>query len=517
MRWFVFLFGGCLALLPGVVLAQTLDESAAPIDPYEALAAQGWFVDDPAERIDADLVALLADADLLQDWHDTSPTVPALTFVKASSDDYQNALNELRDVLTDRRAAATSLAQAQDVLEGLRRRHLGQVRDRTRAERTIQTLLDQQDAVADQVDVAASELAHAKTTVNAIAVARYMGDNLSESLRVFQTGKIATENRRAWVLETTDDDYYVMIDDRTVELAQLDDQTAELNSRLDEAKDDLVDVETAVDLLEAEIADAELSIDDLTDRLSDRRIEARELLPELHRLRLTSTISDLRVSIVAVDAYMRATSVVADKGPECALDWAALGGVARVESHHGTYLDRAVLANGDLDKPLYGILLAPAPTPVPRATNARETRGTDEADGDADGPAEPEAEPVPDPDVDEDDRAVGGPGFAVIYDTDGGALDGNAQYDRAVGPMQFLPETWSNFAVDGNDDGTTNPQNMYDATATAANYLCYLGGFFETADFGRRLLGYNASDAYVAQVLTSGTELRSYQLPIVSE
>ena len=42
-----------------------------------------------------------------------------------------------------------------------------------------------------------------------------------------------------------------------------------------------------------------------------------------------------------------------------------------------------------------------------------------------------------------------GRGFAAIPDTDGGRWDGNVTWDRAVGPMQFIPGTWKAFGADG--------------------------------------------------------------------
>lgn len=50
--------------------------------------------------------------------------------------------------------------------------------------------------------------------------------------------------------------------------------------------------------------------------------------------------------------------------------------------------------------------------------------------------------------------ALDGDGVAKITDTDNGDLDGDTTWDRAVGPMQFLPSTWDAYAVDGNDDGS---------------------------------------------------------------
>lgn len=41
----------------------------------------------------------------------------------------------------------------------------------------------------------------------------------------------------------------------------------------------------------------------------------------------------------------------------------------------------------------------------------------------------------------------------------------------ASGPFQFMPGTWDAYKVDGNNDGKTDIQNIYDATYSAANFL----------------------------------------------
>ena len=96
----------------------------------------------------------------------------------------------------------------------------------------------------------------------------------------------------------------------------------------------------------------------------------------------------------------------------------------------------------------------------------------------------------------------GGPGVAAIRDTDGGRLDGDQRWDRAVGPMQFIPGTWARWATDGNADRVANPHNVWDAAATAAEYLCAGGRDLATAAGARQaILSYNHSTDYLRLVL----------------
>src|SRR5699024_5037568 len=66
----------------------------------------------------------------------------------------------------------------------------------------------------------------------------------------------------------------------------------------------------------------------------------------------------------------------------------------------------------------------------------------------------------------------GSEGVMEVEDTDEGEYDDDEQWDRAVGPMQFLPETWETHAVDGNLDGENDPQQIDDAVLTTGVYLC---------------------------------------------
>jgi membrane-bound lytic murein transglycosylase B len=123
-------------------------------------------------------------------------------------------------------------------------------------------------------------------------------------------------------------------------------------------------------------------------------------------------------------------------------------------------------------------------------------------------------------------RLNGGiPGDAVITDTDKGRYDGDKVYDRAVGPMQFIPSTWVRWGTDGNADGKVDPSNIFDATLAAGRYLCAGGRNLATpAGLKAAVLSYNHSAPYLATVLAWGMAYRSgasalpdSPLPVVSD
>ena len=96
-----------------------------------------------------------------------------------------------------------------------------------------------------------------------------------------------------------------------------------------------------------------------------------------------------------------------------------------------------------------------------------------------------------------------GGAFARIADSDGGRLDGSSAYDRAVGPMQFIPTTWAMWGTDADGDGRADPQNVYDAAASAARYLCAGGrNLGAPGSLRAAILSYNYSGEYVATVLS---------------
>jgi membrane-bound lytic murein transglycosylase B len=126
----------------------------------------------------------------------------------------------------------------------------------------------------------------------------------------------------------------------------------------------------------------------------------------------------------ALRAYGAAELAQRTDTPDCRLSWSTLAGIGRVESDHGRFGGASVDADGVARPPIVGM-------PLDGTSGVREIR-----------------------------------------DTDGGRLDGDVTFDRAVGPMQFLPGTWSRYGADGNGDGVRDPHQLDDAALAAAHYLC---------------------------------------------
>lgn len=159
----------------------------------------------------------------------------------------------------------------------------------------------------------------------------------------------------------------------------------------------------------------------------------------------------------ALRAYVAAAVTVNAAAPTCGIGWNTVAAVGSVETAHGTYGGGSLTAEGQVSRPVVGPVL-------------------------------------------------NGAGFAAIADTDGGALDGDTRWDRAVGPMQFIPSTWQLVGRDGNGDGTADPFNIDDAALSAATYLCAHGRDLTTADgWTDAIYAYNQSDAYIRQVRDEAT------------
>ncbi|WP_367323920.1 lytic murein transglycosylase [Streptomyces sp. HUAS ZL42] len=162
--------------------------------------------------------------------------------------------------------------------------------------------------------------------------------------------------------------------------------------------------------------------------------------------------SEAGIPATVLDAYKKAAAELGTSKPGCNLPWELLAAIGKVES--GQARGGRVDANGTTLSPILGPVL-------------------------------------------------NGNGFANISDTDNGAYDGDATYDRAVGPMQFIPSTWAWAGRDGNGDGKKDPNNIYDAALAAGHYLCRYGWDLSTqADLNRAILSYNNSQDYLNTVLS---------------
>lgn len=100
-------------------------------------------------------------------------------------------------------------------------------------------------------------------------------------------------------------------------------------------------------------------------------------------------------------------------------------------------------------------------------------------------------------------RLDGTQGNAAIRDTDDGVYDGDTQWDRAVGPMQFIPSTWTRNGADGNGDGLKDPGNIDDAALAAGRYLCAASSMNTPTAWRAAIQSYNNSTPYIDQIAAS--------------
>lgn len=173
------------------------------------------------------------------------------------------------------------------------------------------------------------------------------------------------------------------------------------------------------------------------------------------RVRQVSANTSYDVPLAAMQAYRQAAAVLRKSAPTCHLPWSLLAAIGQVESDHGRYGGAQVLADGTVTPAIVGPPL--------------DGRG----------------------------------GRARISDTDNGQLDGDTRWDRAVGPMQFLPSTWAVIGVDADQDGVRNPNDFNDAALGAGTYLCAMSGDLRNpAQLRAAVYSYNHSKAYVDLVLS---------------
>ncbi|MFC5789116.1 lytic transglycosylase domain-containing protein [Agromyces tardus] len=159
----------------------------------------------------------------------------------------------------------------------------------------------------------------------------------------------------------------------------------------------------------------------------------------------------------ALSAYASAHVSIADEQPECGVDWATIAAIGSIESNHGRYAGAVLDESGHSDPAIVG-------------------------------------------------RALDGVGVVKIADTDQGLLDGDPTWDRAVGPMQFIPSTWVEWGSDANGDDVADPNQIDDAALATARYLCASGPMTSDGAWRAAIYSYNHDSDYVDKVARVANE-----------
>ncbi|MDQ0894879.1 lytic transglycosylase domain-containing protein [Agromyces ramosus] len=184
---------------------------------------------------------------------------------------------------------------------------------------------------------------------------------------------------------------------------------------------------------------------------------AGSLMPGIDPEWATVTAAATGIPERALTAYAFAHVSIADEQPECGLAWITIAAIGEIESGHGSHGDTILDENGHAQPAIIG-------------------------------------------------RALDGDGVAKIEDTDDGVLDGDDKWDRAVGPMQFIPSTWEKWASDANGDDVADPNQIDDAALATARYLCASGPMTSVEGWRAAVFSYNHDNDYVDKVAQVANE-----------
>ncbi|HEU5150939.1 MAG TPA: lytic murein transglycosylase [Iamia sp.] len=404
----------------------------------------------------------------------TNPPSPALDEVPVESDE----LDEVEGVLL---AAEERRDDAIDHRDDLRRHivDLGEQRveavaalarredeERQRGEETA-AAVEEHERRIEAAEEAARRLDTARDDLRELLVAAYVNesssrtdalallanaDDVESPLLRLRYSERAVEGRLGDVLDLME---------ARQEAVEAEARAAEARAAAEQAERDAVAAREAaaqhiVDI-DAETVTTQQEEVAAVEAVADREVDVLTALADIAPARLRADVvgDGLDFPLVALDAWVKAAATA-----PCRVEWWALAGISKIEGRHGTHGGGRLGARGYPSEKIIGPQLNGSP-------------------------------------------------FAEIRDTDGGRYDEDPVYDRAVGPMQFIPQTWARWGRDGDGDLVADPFTVYDAAAAAAAYLCF--GRTDLTDEGQLRAGYlsyNQSQVYVDVVLRAA---RGYQ------
>ncbi len=330
-------------------------------------------------------------------------------------------------------------------------RRLASSRSTLLESRTELTVIGQNLALARASEESiADEVAALEEVLRARALALFVGHGGSEIVSLGSARDAVDETRISLLAAEAAQSQFEIRDALLEQGANLTNELSALGGRRLELNARIASLTNAIAMDQRQLVSLEEEIEQATGLVRSARRQAH--------------IPGMDFSVVALDAYLRAETLQAEADPECRLEWWMIAGIGRVESRHGEFGGRSIRADGRTTSEIIGV-------------------------------------------------ALDGIGVQAVIDTDAGVLDSDTQWDRAVGPMQFIPETWRIRSRDANGDSVADPHNIYDAAYTTARYVCRLGGdLSDRASLRQAYFGYNASTSYVDDVERHALRYRELEL-----
>lgn len=403
-----------------------------------------------------------------------NPPSPALDDIASASDELSRVEGVLRQA-EDRRDEAIAFRDElrQQIVElGEQRVEAVAALEQRRVEEVAagearQAAVNEHDRRAHLADDALDDLDVAQDALRDLMAAAYVNAsgaatdkidllnsdaNISDALLRLGYSGTSVDGRSADVRARTQDRREAVADEDRALRARRAAEQAERDAiaAREAAEQHIVDIDAETARTQAEEVEAG---EDLTDREVDVLTAGVAIAPA--RLRSDVIGAGIDFPLVALDAWVKAAA----EAP-CRVEWWMLAGISKIEGRHGTHGGGRLGARGYPSVKIIG-------------------------------------------------PQLNGGAFAAVRDTDGGLYDGDPVWDRAVGPMQFIPSTWKAWGRDGDHSGFADPFTVYDASAAAAAYLCYgRSDLTDEAQLRAAYLSYNRSQVYVETVLRAA---RGYQ------